>query len=128
MDPNQFNIIHKEVQNQSRTIKEAMFIRVQDPPQLQHWQIPTTSHLGPTTTVIANIPTQTNLTMLPTSTPLLVSPHTSPPPLATQVGGILIFLTFILIGKYMHTPPPFIYIQIYSSTILVSSYIYFMYY
>ena len=31
MDPEQFNIVHKEVNNQSRTIKEAMFIRVQDP-------------------------------------------------------------------------------------------------
>ena len=79
MDPNQFNIIHKEVQNQSRTIKEAMFIHVQDPPpQSQHWQIPTSSHLGSTTTVIANIPTQTNLTMLPASTPLLVPPSPSP--------------------------------------------------
>ena len=34
LDPNQFNIIHKEVQGQSRTIKEAMFIRVQDPPSI----------------------------------------------------------------------------------------------
>ena len=32
LDPNQFNIMHKEVRSQSRTIKEAMFIRVQDPP------------------------------------------------------------------------------------------------
>ena len=32
MDPNQFNIMHKEVHSQARTIKEAMFIRVQDPP------------------------------------------------------------------------------------------------
>ena len=31
MDPEQFNIVHKEVNNQSRTIKEAMFIHVQDP-------------------------------------------------------------------------------------------------
>ena len=57
LDPNQFNIIHKEVQSQSRTIKEAMFIRVQDPPQLQHWQIPTATHLGPTSTIITSIPT-----------------------------------------------------------------------
>ena len=42
LDPNQFNIMHKEVHSQSRTIKEAMFICVQDPPQLQHRQIPTT--------------------------------------------------------------------------------------
>ena len=32
MDPNQFSIVHKEVNSQSRTIKEAMFIHMQDPP------------------------------------------------------------------------------------------------
>ena len=32
LDPNQFNIMHKEVHSQSRTIKEAMFIHIQDPP------------------------------------------------------------------------------------------------
>ena len=32
LDPNQFNIMHKEIHSQSRTIKEAMFICVQDPP------------------------------------------------------------------------------------------------
>ena len=32
MDPNQFNIIHKEVNSQPRTIKEAMFICMQDSP------------------------------------------------------------------------------------------------
>ena len=31
MDPNQFNIVHKEVDCHSRTIKDAMFICVQDP-------------------------------------------------------------------------------------------------
>ena len=31
MDPEQFNIVHKEVNSHSRTIKEAMFIYVQDP-------------------------------------------------------------------------------------------------
>ena len=57
LDPNQFNIIHKEVQSQSRTIKEAMFILVQDPPQSQHWQVPAATHLGPTSASIASIPT-----------------------------------------------------------------------
>ena len=61
LDPNQFNIIHREVQSQSRTIKEAMFIHVQDPPQLQHWQIPTATHLGPASTIIASFPTKTNM-------------------------------------------------------------------
>ena len=31
MDPEQFSIVHKEVNNHSRTIKEAMFICIQDP-------------------------------------------------------------------------------------------------
>ena len=32
LGPNQFNIVHKEVHSQSRTIKEAMFICIQDSP------------------------------------------------------------------------------------------------
>ena len=43
MDPNQFNIMHKEVHSQSRTIKEAMFICVQDPPlnrNIDKYQLP----------------------------------------------------------------------------------------
>ena len=31
MDPEQFNIVHKEVNSHSRTIKDAMFIHLQDP-------------------------------------------------------------------------------------------------
>ena len=31
MDPNQFSIVHREVNSHPRTIKEAMFIQVQDP-------------------------------------------------------------------------------------------------
>ena len=37
LDPRQFNIVHKEVNSFSRTIKEAMFICVQDPPQTGTW-------------------------------------------------------------------------------------------
>ena len=43
MDPNQFNIVHKEVNSLSRTIKEAMFICIQDPPlnrNLGKYQLP----------------------------------------------------------------------------------------
>ena len=43
MDPNQFSIVHKEVNSQPRTIKEAMFIHVQDPPlnrKLGKYQLP----------------------------------------------------------------------------------------
>ena len=37
LDPSQFNIMHKEVNSQSRTIKEAMFIHIQDPPSTGIW-------------------------------------------------------------------------------------------
>ena len=37
VDPNQFNIVHKEVNSQSRTIKEAMFICIQDPLSTGIW-------------------------------------------------------------------------------------------
>ena len=43
MDPNQFSIVQKEVNSQPRTIKEAMFIWVQDPPlnrNLGKYQLP----------------------------------------------------------------------------------------
>ena len=43
MDPNQFSIVHKEVNSQPRTIKMAMFIHVQDPPfnrNLGKYQLP----------------------------------------------------------------------------------------
>ena len=43
MDPEQFNIVHKDVNSHSRTIKEAMFIRVQDPTlnrNLRKYQLP----------------------------------------------------------------------------------------
>ena len=43
MDPEQFNIVHKEVNSHSRTIKEAMFIHVQDPTlnrYLRKYQLP----------------------------------------------------------------------------------------
>ena len=43
MDPNQFSIVHKEVNSQPRTIKEAMFICAQNPPlnrNLGKYQLP----------------------------------------------------------------------------------------
>ena len=56
LDPNQFNIMHKEVHNQSRTIKEAMFIRVQDPPlNREHRKIPTSTYMGPVTTFLTSV-------------------------------------------------------------------------
>ena len=60
MDPNQFNIVHKEVNSHSRTIKEAMFIHVQDPPKQEHWKVPTSAHMGPPPPVISNSSVQAN--------------------------------------------------------------------
>ena len=78
MDPNQFNIVHKEVNSQSRTIKEAMFIYIQDPPQQKPGQVSTTTHMGPTTTGITNLPVQANTTanhyITPYWYPLLLTP------------------------------------------------------
>ena len=45
MDPNLFSIVHKEVKSHPRTIKEAMFIWVQDPP---YWFPPPFPPLPPT--------------------------------------------------------------------------------
>ena len=62
MDPNQFNIVHKEVNSQSRTIKEAMFIHMQDPPKQELGQVPATAHMGPPSTSFTHVPTQANTT------------------------------------------------------------------
>ena len=60
LEPNQFNIVHKEVNSQSRTIKEAMFICIQDPPQQKLGQVPTATYMGPALTCITNVPVQAN--------------------------------------------------------------------
>ena len=86
LDPNQFNIMHKKVHSQSRTIKEAMFICVQDPPQLQPRQIPTATYMGSASSVFTNVPMQANTTANnhcqhvtpPTGTPILSFTHPSP--------------------------------------------------
>ena len=81
MDPNQFNIVHKEVNSQSRTIKEAMFICIQDPPKQKSGQVPTTVYMGPTSTSLINVPVQANTTAnihYQHITPLLVQPPSLP--------------------------------------------------
>ena len=91
LDPNHFNIVHKEVNSQSRTIKEAMFICIQDPPQQKLGQVPTTAYMGPALTGSTNILVQANTAAnnhINPITPLLVTPilllPTSP---ATHLGG-----------------------------------------
>ena len=85
MDPNQFNIVHKEVNSQSRTIKEAIFICIQDPPKQKPGQVPTTTHMAPTTTGITNVPAQANTTANNHITPLLVPPFPLPPTLQLAI-------------------------------------------
>ena len=96
MDPEQFNIVHKEVNSHFRTMKEAMVIQVQDPTlnrnlgkyQLLHiWD-----HL-----LLASPTLQCKPSILPTTlTPL--TPHWSPqPPPATHTDGGTHFY-----GKYTH--------------------------
>ena len=82
MDPEQFSIVHKEVNMQSRTIKEAMFIHIQDPPKQKPGKISVTAHMGSTSTSFTNVPTQTNTTAYfhgQPITPLLVPPLPIPP-------------------------------------------------
>ena len=100
MDPNQFNIVHKEVNSHSRTIKEAMFICVQDPPKQKSWRVPASAHMGPPPPGISNPSVQANQ-----STSQLYSHVTppywfpSPPPLPPQQGACIISLFY---GKYTY--------------------------
>ena len=89
MDPKQFNIVHKEVNSHSRTIKVAMFICVQNPPlnknlgkyQLLHiW-----SHLLQASATLQCKPTN-QPTLQPHDTPT-GSPSFSPHPPANIMAG-----------------------------------------
>ena len=88
MDPNQFSIVHKEVNSQPRTIKEAMFMCVQDPTKQKPRKVPASTYMGPSTTGIMNTTVQASQPAIQHHnhlTPLLVPPpspshhfHTSP--------------------------------------------------
>ena len=41
-----FSIVDRESQGITRTIKEAMYIRFNDPLKWEHWQVPAATHLG----------------------------------------------------------------------------------
>ena len=91
MDPEQFNIVHNEVNSHSRTIKEAMFIHVQDPTlnmNLRKYQLPHIwDHLLScitNLTVQAFQPSNYNHPTLSTNPPT-GSPHTIPP--TVHIGG-----------------------------------------
>ena len=110
MDPNQFNIVHKEVNSQSRTIKEAMFICIQDPPQQKSGQVSTTAYMGPTPTYITNVPAQANTAAnnyINPITPLLVPPTSTHPPTTHLGGGQHFFLIlFPMVSTYIHPKHP----------------------
>ena len=97
-----------------------MFICVQDPPQLQHWQIPTATHLGPTSAIIASIPTKANIMIYqPTQQlpPLLVppTPYPATPHCCPFMQGDTIFFLqlFLLVSIRVHLPtPPSLYLHV----------------
>ena len=111
MDPNQFSIVHEEVNSQPRTIKEAMYIWVQDPPQQEHRKVPASTHLWPTSTSISYTPAQANQSNQPFNqqhshlTPLLVTPLHSPLPLTLWWGAHQFFFPMVSTCMYPKYPP-----------------------
>ena len=78
LDPDCFNIIHKETHSSSRIIKEAMFIRVNDPTFKQEpRKVPASTYLGQHTTRHANTTAQA---FQPPPLPPHTRTHPSPSP------------------------------------------------
>ena len=102
MDPNQFNIVHKEVNSQSRTIKEAMFICVQDPPRQELGQVPATAHMGPPSTSLIHIPTQANSTTNYQHITILLVPSPFPSSHYPFRWGAHFSLLFPKVSKCIH--------------------------
>ena len=132
MHPNQFNIVYKEVNRHSRTIKEAMFIHLQDPPlnrnpgkyQLLHiWD-----HLLQASPTLQCKPTNQPTNQLyshitpPTGSPL--PPH-NPTPSHYHYGGVTQNFPMVSTHMYPKYPPLLIYKKSNTSTILVS-FLYFI--
>ena len=92
MDPEQFSIVHNKVNSQSRTIKEAMFIWVQDPTlnrNLGKYQLPHIwDHL-----LMASPTLQHRPSSVPTISPTPNPPPTGglPLPLPYRWGHILLW-------------------------------------
>ena len=114
MDPNQFNIVHKEVNSHSRTIKEAMFIHIQDPTlnrnlgkyQLLHiWDhlLQASPTLQPSPATIQ--PPHQLLNIPPTGSPLIYTPLLLP----IMAGGhILSFSQWQVHTFVLNTPSPYL--------------------
>ena len=126
MDPNQFNIVHKEVNSHSMTIKEAMFIHVQDPPKQKHSKVPASAHMGPTPPGISNSSVQANQPTNQLHSHVTPPTGSSPTPLLllpSQQGVYTFFLFhFLMVSTHMYPkyPPLLIYNKSYTSAILVS--------
>ena len=106
MDPEQFNIVHKEVNSHSRTIKEAMFICMQEPTlkrNLGKYQLPHIwDHL-----LLASPTLQHKPSSLPT-TPTPLTPYWFPltPPTAHTGGGhILLWQVHTSVPQYTPYTP-----------------------
>ena len=113
MDLNQFSIVHKEVNSQPRTIKETMFIWVQDPPlnrNLGKYQLPhiwdQLLHASPT---LQHKPSQPTNQFHNYLNPLLV-----PPPFLNSLlpttwwGGVPILFPMVSTHVYPKYPPPYL--------------------
>ena len=124
MDPNQFNIMHKEVNSHSRTIKEAMFIHVQDPPQQKPGQVPEAAHMGPPPPGITHSPVQaqqpSNHLFSYITPPLVPLPPYTFLLLPIMVGAHIFFFPMISTHVCPKYPPLLTYNKSYSSAILVS--------
>ena len=104
MDPEQFNIVHNEVNSHSRTIKEAMFIHVQDPTlnmNLRKYQLPHIwdhlLHASPTLQCKPFSHPTTTTPPYPPTHPLV--PPTLFLPLSILVGGTYIYGKYTCLSK-----------------------------
>ena len=115
MDPELFNIVHKEVNSH-------VHLHSGPNPQCKPWEIPDTSHMGPPPSSFTNLAVQafqpSNYTH---PNPLLVPQHTSCCPY-WQGAHTFMVSTHVCPQYTPYTPntPYQIYIHSYSSAILVS--------
>ena len=123
MDPDQFNILHKEVNSHSRTIKEAMFICMQDPTPNRTWASTSCHTYGTTSSrhllLFSTSPQTIQPHQQPPNTPYWFPPNSPTLPLPIMAGGTYFFLKVSTHAcpKY---PPLLIYNNSYNSAILVS--------
>ena len=123
LDPNHFNIVHKEVNSQSRTIKEAMFICIQDPPSTGIWASTNSCIYGTSSYMLhqcSSANQHNSQQPQPTHNPLLVpslAPHSTTTylshyPFRWGATYFFLLLLFLLVSTciYPKHPPLLIYI------------------